>query len=341
MAMTSFPTLQELQPQFRTADPGEISHYMSSAFRPNRSMLHDGKRVDFSHRALCLGNASIHQVCYGCEASIDAPPFEQVFLAMFTLSGWALIDQGDGRFEAPAGSFCILNSARHLRIDLSADFEQLTVRLNNAALARALLETSDCDLRKDLVFASCAYDLRTRPSSFARFVQYICGESSQDVAGCTRPAMAPHLESMLAGLIIDDFQNNYSHLLRADSYGPAPGVVRRAEEYMRERLGEPLTMSDLVHAAGCSVRSLQQAFRQFRHTTPSAWLRQRRLERAREYLLTAADDGMTVTAIAYACGFTHLSKFAAYYRLRFGESPQQTLRQTRTGTAQAITVQRW
>ncbi len=339
MTMTNPDALQRIPPQFRTVDPEEISRHMSSAFRPNRSTVSGGERADFSHRSLHLGGASIHQVRYGRAAQVDAPPFEPVVLAMFTLSGCATIDQGDGRFEAPAGSFCILNAARHLKIGLSADFEQLTVRLDSATLARALLESGDCDLRGDLAFAPCAYDLQRHPSGFARFVDCICGELSRDASRCTTPAVAPHLERTLAGLLVTEFRHNYSHLLEADRRSPAPAVVRRAEEYMRERLGEALGMPELARAAGCSPRSLQQAFRQFRHTTPSAWLRLRRLERARELLLASGSDA-SVTAIAYACGFTHLSKFAAHYRLRFGESPQQTWRQARTGAAARITTPR-
>ena len=107
---------------------------------------------------------------------------------------------------------------------------------------------------------------------------------------------------------------------------------------MLGRLGEPLEMEQLARAAGCSTRSLQQAFRHFRQTTPSAWLRLRRLERARELLRDAARHDLTVTTIAYECGFTHLSKFAAHYRARFGESPHETQKQARIFAAGHVTA---
>ncbi|HEX2431520.1 MAG TPA: helix-turn-helix domain-containing protein, partial [Aestuariivirgaceae bacterium] len=42
-----------------------------------------------------------------------------------------------------------------------------------------------------------------------------------------------------------------------------------------------------------------------------------------------ARPGDTATAIAYDCGFGHLGEFAQSYRLRFGESPSETLRRSR------------
>jgi AraC-like DNA-binding protein len=57
------------------------------------------------------------------------------------------------------------------------------------------------------------------------------------------------------------------------------------------------------------------------------YLRNRRLDRAREELLDAVPvDGVTVTEVAYRWGFRHLSNFAVLYRQRWGESPSETLR---------------
>ncbi len=46
----------------------------------------------------------------------------------------------------------------------------------------------------------------------------------------------------------------------------------------------------------------------------------------RGQLLTARDEGKTVTVIATEYGFFHLGQFAVDYRKMFGESPSETLR---------------
>ncbi len=86
-------------------------------------------------------------------------------------------------------------------------------------------------------------------------------------------------------------------------------------------------MADIAAAGGAGVRSLEQGFHEELSCTPSAYLRDRRLERARLDLLGASvDDQLTVADIAVRWGFTHLGRLASTYRHRFGESPSQTLR---------------
>ena len=104
--------------------------------------------------------------------------------------------------------------------------------------------------------------------------------------------------------------------------GGAGGVrVHRAQPHpdpQRDRHGR---------RAGVSVRSLQAQFRHDLGQTPTAYVRNRRLERARADLADAAPgSGVTVTDVAARWGFTHFGRFAATYRARFGETPSHTLR---------------
>ncbi len=57
-----------------------------------------------------------------------------------------------------------------------------------------------------------------------------------------------------------------------------------------------------------------------------AFMKQRRLEMVRGQLLTARDEGKTVTGIAIEHNFFHLGQFSVDYRKIFGESPSETLR---------------
>ena len=75
------------------------------------------------------------------------------------------------------------------------------------------------------------------------------------------------------------------------------------------------------------MRTVQNQFREKLHETPTEYLRNRRLERARAELADAPpDSGVTVTDVAVRWGFHHLGRFATTYRARFGESPSHTLR---------------
>ncbi|TDQ49591.1 helix-turn-helix domain-containing protein [Actinorugispora endophytica] len=87
----------------------------------------------------------------------------------------------------------------------------------------------------------------------------------------------------------------------------------------------PLGVADIAAAMGVSIRHLQATCRRTHGVTPMALLRAIRLEHARRALREAEPTRASVAAIADRAGFTHLSRFAAAYRRRFGEMPSQTL----------------
>ncbi|RBP15813.1 AraC-like DNA-binding protein [Roseiarcus fermentans] len=119
--------------------------------------------------------------------------------------------------------------------------------------------------------------------------------------------------------------NNYSMQLARPGQCPVPRIIRRAEEYIQARAGQPIALHEVADAAGCSVRSLQLGFRQFRDMTPAAAIRKARLE-AVQRILVFGECGRTVTDIAYQYGFTNPGRFAGLYKRMFGVSPSNDLR---------------
>ena len=102
-------------------------------------------------------------------------------------------------------------------------------------------------------------------------------------------------------------------------------LARRAHDYLRANEFRPVGIAELCAALGAPERTLHHAFREHFGLPPVAWLRARRLHRARRQLL-AHGPATTVTRTATDWGFDHLGEFALAYRRLFGESPSQTLR---------------
>ncbi|WP_236241191.1 helix-turn-helix transcriptional regulator [Streptomyces sp. CC228A] len=95
---------------------------------------------------------------------------------------------------------------------------------------------------------------------------------------------------------------------------------------VRDRPEHPFTTTELAALARVSARRLQESFRAHVGTTPMGYVRDIRLERVRDELRAAEPGGgLTVSEVAWRWGFTHLGRFAASYRDRFGEAPSQTL----------------
>jgi transcriptional regulator GlxA family with amidase domain len=140
--------------------------------------------------------------------------------------------------------------------------------------------------------------------------------------------MAALVEELLAQLILRCCSSS------ADD-GLMPASKRRvamAEEIMRARSDEHLSMARVAREVGVGLRSLELAFVAARAMGPRDALVRIRLERARERLQAAGPE-QSVTSIALDCGFAHLGRFPAAYRRAFGESPSETLARARRKNA--------
>jgi transcriptional regulator GlxA family with amidase domain len=104
--------------------------------------------------------------------------------------------------------------------------------------------------------------------------------------------------------------------------------VRRAEAYIEAHWNEPITIASLACATAASARSIFYHFKNSRGQSPMSFVKQVRLEHAREMLETSGIS-RSVTAIAVDCGFGNLGHFAGDYFKRFGERPSETLKRSK------------
>ncbi|MDP4333612.1 AraC family transcriptional regulator [Curtobacterium sp. A7_M15] len=104
--------------------------------------------------------------------------------------------------------------------------------------------------------------------------------------------------------------------------------LRRAIRFVHDHVAEELEVADIAAAAELSERGLQDLFRRRLAVTPMRYLREVRLDRVHLELTSRRGGIVTVRDIARHWRFTHLGRFAASYRQRFGESPRDTLRRS-------------
>ncbi|MBM7389715.1 AraC-like DNA-binding protein [Clavibacter michiganensis] len=107
---------------------------------------------------------------------------------------------------------------------------------------------------------------------------------------------------------------------------PQAARVREALDYLHHHAHEPITPADAARAAGMHTRSLQLATARHLGMTPSAYLRDIRLQRVHDQLRAAAPRSITVKDAARTWGFGNLGRFAAGYAAHFDEKPSDTLR---------------
>ncbi|MDX8350864.1 AraC family transcriptional regulator [Cognatiyoonia sp. IB215182] len=96
--------------------------------------------------------------------------------------------------------------------------------------------------------------------------------------------------------------------------------IARALDYIEVHLGEDLSVATIASAAAMSPSWLQTAFKANTGQPVFAYVRERRLERARILL---ADRRLSLSQIAFECGFSSHSHMTRLFTARFGVSPRE------------------
>ena len=94
--------------------------------------------------------------------------------------------------------------------------------------------------------------------------------------------------------------------------------IERVIRHVLEKYAEPLSLSAALRLAGMSKASFERQFPRYTGDTFTGFLNRIRLDHARRLLLASRDS---ISAIAYATGFNHLSHFNRLYRRIYGLPP--------------------
>lgn len=108
--------------------------------------------------------------------------------------------------------------------------------------------------------------------------------------------------------------------------GLSPTVLRRAIERLRSDSDADISLAALASDAHLSRFHFCRAFKESTGLSPHAWLRQHRLEQAKNML---RDDDASIALVAAELGYASQTAFAAAFRRLTGETPSDWRRRTR------------
>ncbi len=94
--------------------------------------------------------------------------------------------------------------------------------------------------------------------------------------------------------------------------------VNKALDYIEQRLAEPLTLEDLAEAANFSKFHFNRLFHSIVGETPFRFVQRLRLQKAASMMV--ANRNLTVTDVAFACGFSDISVFSRNFRKHYNIS---------------------
>lgn len=306
----------------RTRDLDEAIQAVGSIYCPHELHLDRSARaIDARLTASNDHGTSLVKLAYGAHVDVDAGEFPGLFLFMRCTRGEGLVSQDGVSTIWRHGNTVPVSAGLRTSFEFAASFEQISLRPDTVSLeslcARLIGQPLDEELRFEL-------------SPFRSELEHAWSGALELLASL--PASLPDaarvaLEEFMLTMVLTGHRHNYSDLLLRPHTGKRPErLAARAETYVRKNLHDTsLTVSQIAHAMGVSMRALQAAFQEQLRLTPTEYLRIVRLEQVRQRLLEGAALD-TVTEVALAHGFIHLGRFAQHYRSHFGESPSDTLR---------------
>jgi len=135
--------------------------------------------------------------------------------------------------------------------------------------------------------------------------------------GTDRRVLAPlYLQEMVYRVLQ---REQYARLLALAAAESASNPVSAVLEYVRGHLSEPLTVGDMADLVNLSPSAFAHLFRDVTGRSPYQFLKEMRLDRARELLV---DGNFTVARISKEVGYASVSHFISEFRGRFGVTPR-------------------
>jgi AraC family transcriptional regulator len=191
-----------------------------------------------------------------------------------------------------------------------------------------------------------------RPTEEIHF--YLCpdflrriGEAANvtDIALIERFAFADERLQQLASTLVEEIRSPgvatdlwtesvtnvlYMHILRhycesrntleQPQTGLTAAQLRHVEEFATENLDQEVTLTQMAEVAGVSRFHFAHMFKRSVGTPPHQWLMARRIERAKELLVTT---NRSITEIAFDVGYQSQSHFGHVFRRATGVTPRQ------------------
>jgi len=323
MRIDSLPSAQHHNLEFVRFDPsamtsalqgGRIEHVQVEKGGFRGQMVHSSSkqlRVDWGRYSLALharGDLGAERLSLGLMVGGGGP--------------WRVLG-AQGR----NGDMIVLPEGGELVITLPTQPQWLMMQVS-----RERLEAMGIDLRG--LRSTSGWHVALHDGAMEQTVREVAGILTPSVAAADSGSMAfdeavlarAH-EQLFAGMVSAWVNQAASHGERHEALSSSERwrVVRRAENYLADRVDGTVRMDELCGAACTSLSRLERSFREVLGLSPRRYLMLRRMAAVRRELL-AGGAGTTVTDTAMRWGFFHLGRFAEEYATLFSELPSQTLR---------------
>jgi AraC-like DNA-binding protein len=314
-------------PVVRSSDPAFVRDRLFSVYGANRfdiGRTNTAFAVEANH--LQAGSLGLSYCDYAGDTSIgfgEASFVRQIF----AIEGTARYAAGKQSGEITALSWApVLHARTPLQLEFRPGYRQFVLRIEFDALLRNLGALLGQDVGRNLVFDERPTRQPAMDALRRRVFQFASDYNERGVL--FSDLAAAEVERMMIMKFLMCHRHNHTHLLLREPLPASSTAVRAVEEFIEANWDRPIDIETMAAVAKVSARSLFRQFRKDRGYSPADFVKRVRLNRAREMLEQANENG-SVIQIALKCGFQNAGHFARDYRNTFGELPSVSLQRAR------------
>ena len=311
----------------RTESPERMREAMHKVFEADRLEVRgDADKFFGQGSRIRLRRMGLNYCSYGAEVRLGFPEMPGL-RQLICLSGAGETVVDGRRIPLSVDSTCVIPVGSKLDARYGDGYRQIVFNVDPAAVERKLEALLGVSLGKPIEFEVATRFQSPQALALRRLILFLVDQiDAPDAEVC--PAALDEFENAVIVAFLCGQDHNFSAQLAAPSAKAGPWQIRMTEDFIAANLDKPLSVAEIAQAVGVSVRGIFSAFRRSRGVSPMMFLKSLRLERA-HLMLSRIEPDQSVMKTAFACGFHSHGHFARAYKLRFGESPSETLARTR------------
>lgn len=307
--------------EFRATDIQQFEQHLTTRLGATEFDLPDRRNVRLRDACVQLHDLTVGSWSFGTSVRVEFPPRDVAALGL-NVRGQGSVASGLQTAAAATGP-TLSSPGRPLKLHYGADLEKVFVCFGSDVLKRKLAHLLGAPVRGAPEFDISTFfnsDMLSGLLGLIRMLVYqIDGRRS-----LISPLALRELEQAVIVQLLFAARHQWSERLHRRPLEAAPHIVARVEQFIEANWNSPITIEALSDITGVSGRTVYRTFAKARGYSPMVFARKLRLEHARKRL-RQPDADTSVTAVALACGFSNLGRFAHDYQTVFKELPSETL----------------
>ncbi|MGX5858290.1 helix-turn-helix domain-containing protein [Dyadobacter jiangsuensis] len=273
---------------------------------------HNGSVADM---ALSLNG---HSLIEQCTHSIDeeGSMFIEEHLLLFLLEGDLKVTYGKQSLGVSKNEMILLNKGTLINYESSGNPEKgnlfycLMISLKDE-LIKSFVTSTDLKITKQLVDVETLPTVQPMDECLIAFSQSL-EPFFKNVAKVAPSQLRHKMMELLYDTAVcsDTIFQQILHLQQP--------VRTDLREVVEKHYATPIRLEELAYLSGRSLSSFKRDFQQTFNMPPATWIREKRLNKAKEMLETT---GMSISEICYSLGFENISHFSRIFKQHHGTIP--------------------